>query len=257
VRPRAPDEAWPRRALAALLGRYERRIARSVDCTIVASEWVRRDLEALGIDRVAHVPLGVDLDLHHPRRRAWAAATRRRHGLPAGPLVLYLGRFSREKGIDRLLDAWPAVRRRTGASLALVGDVPGALPMPERSGLGVHLVPFVRDRHLVADLHAAADVMVSPGCCETFGLAALEALASGTPVVAADQGGVGELVRRSGAGRTFHAPDPVDLAAQLEALLDDGPATPGARGRAYAEAEHDWDVVFDRLFGVYDRLVAT
>lgn len=255
----APDGArdrWARRLLARALGAYEQRIARAVDCTIVASECARRDLAALGIDRVAHVPLGVDLELHHPRRREWAAHTRRRHGLPDGPLVLYLGRFSREKGVERLLAAWPAVHRRTGAHLALVGDAHGAFA-GRGAAAGTTVLPFVRDRSAVADLHAAADVVVSPGCCETFGLAALEALASGTPVLGADEGGVGELVLRSGAGRVFHAACPASLGDELVALLGDDLATLGRRGRAYAEAEHDWDVVFERLFDVYRRVIST
>ena len=59
------------------------------------------------------------------------------------------------------------------------------------------------DRDELADLLAAADLMVSPCSIETFGLSALEALASGTPLLGADRGGIGETIARSGAGATF------------------------------------------------------
>jgi alpha-1,6-mannosyltransferase len=257
VSPNGPADAWPRRAAARLLAAYSRAISDAVDCTIVASDVVRRDLAAMGVEKVARVPLGVDLELHHPRRRGWAGETRRRLGLPEGPLALYLGRFSSEKYVDLAVRAWPAVHRRTGASLLLVGAAQGPHRIAADPAAGILVRPFERDRELVADLHAAADIYVAPGHAETFGLAALEALASGTPVLAADAGGVTELVERSGAGRTFRANVPGSLAEEAVALLADDLGALGARGRAYAEAEHDWDGVFDRLFAVYRGLAGS
>jgi len=252
VAPRGDRESLARRAAASLVTVYSRRIADSVACTIVASDFVRRDLQRLGIERTERVPLGVDLELHHPRRRAWAAETRRRFGLPEGPLALFLGRFSPEKQVHVAVEAWREVHRRTGANLLLVGAGTSGMQVRERPGVLVR--PFERDRDAVADLHAAADLYVSPCPSETFGLAALEALASGTPVLAPDTGGVTELVERSGGGRTFRAGDAGSLAEEAMALLTMERDALGMRGRAYAEAEHDWDRVFDRLFEVYRRV---
>ena len=250
VAPNGSREGAPRRAAASVMAAYSRRIAGSVACTIVASEFVRRELAQLGIARTARVPLGVDLELHHPRRRAWAAETRRRYELPDGPLALYLGRFSREKRVDVALDAWPEVHRRTGAHLVLVGaGAAGATRIASRAGVLTR--PFERNREAVADLHAAADIYLAPGPAETFGLAALEALASATPVLAPDAGGVTELVERSGGGRIFRTGERESLAEQAIALLGDELAVLGARARQYAEREHDWGSVFDRLFEVY------
>lgn len=249
VAPNGDADTRARRAAATVLAAYGRRIAGSVACTIVASEFVRRELATLGIERTARVPLGVDLDLHHPRRRAWAAETRRRHDLPDGPLALYLGRFSAEKRVDVALDAWPEVHRRTGAHLLLVGAGAGAGRLPARPGVLIR--PFERNREAVADLHAAADIYIAPGPAETFGLAALEALASATPVLAPSAGGVTELVERSGGGRVFRAGEPASLAEEAIAMFGDDLASLGARARQYAEREHDWESVFERLFEVY------
>ena len=134
----------------------------------------------------------------------------------------------------------------------LVGAHDGVSPLANLPGVLTR--PFVRDRDAVADLHAAADVYVAPGPVETFGLAALEALASSTPVLAPDAGGVTELVERSGGGRIFRAGDPGSLAEEAVALLGDDLMALGENARAYAVREHDWDAVFDRLFEVYRRL---
>ena len=250
-----------RRGAWRLAWRYARRLDELFEVTICASEWARRELARAGIERVVHVPLGVDLERFTPARRAGAAEVRRRHGLPDGPLAAFVGRFAPEKELEVLLDAWPEVHRRTGATLLLVGDGPLRGRLRERTAdlaaggargaPPAVLLPYERDRDRLADLVAAVDLLVSPGSTETFGLAALEAMASGTPVLSADRGGCAELVERSGAGELFEAASSSALAAAAVRLLAaDGDAL-GRRGRAWAEREHDWSTVFDRIVDVY------
>lgn len=237
---------------------YVRRVSRLVRATLVASDFVAADLEREGVGNAVRVPLGVDLGQFDPVRRERRAETRRALGLSDAPLAVYCGRFAREKHLDVLIRAWPAVERETGARLALVGDGPSAawfrsLPGAER----VTWLPFERDRDRLADLLAAADLYVAPGPAETFGLAALEALASGTPVLSVDSGGVPELVRRSGAGGLYPVGDEAALAEAAIALLARDRADLGRRGRAYAEREHAWATVFDRIFTVYRQVIAS
>jgi len=98
---------------------------------------------------------------------------------------------------------------------------------------------------------AAVDLYVAPCSLETFGLSALEALASGTPVLSADRGGVAETVTRSAAGALFAAGDSGALAETAVRLIQGNLDGLGARGRAHVEAHHGWDRVFDQLFAVY------
>jgi len=249
---------WPetagrvRHAAAEFAWSYVRRLGRLVWATLAPSDFVARELERAGVERVVRVGLGVDLARFNPDRRARSTETRRRHGLPEGPLAIYVGRLAGEKEVDLLLRAWPEVRRRTGTGLALVGDGPARRQLQRRSGSDrVHWLPFQRDRDELADLLAAADLMVSPCSIETFGLSALEALASGTPLLGADRGGIGETITRSGAGATFRSGDAGALADQAEALLRGDLASLGAAGRRYAEADHGWDAVLNRVFDVY------
>jgi alpha-1,6-mannosyltransferase len=250
--PQGAAEPLPRRWLGPVASGYTRRIAGLVDCTIVASDFARRELEAIGVGNLVHVPLGVDLDMFTPARRVHSAATRARAGLPDGPLAMYAGRLSREKESDWLWRTWPAVWKRTGAHLAMVGAGPLRRMFAATSGSGGRLLlDYTRDRSALADLLAAADLYVAPGPLETFGLSALEAFASGTPVLSVNRGAVVEQVERSGAGRQYTLGDPESLIEGVDALLR-SPGL-GARARAHAET-HDWTSVFDHLFAVYGRL---
>lgn len=236
--------------------RYMRRLDQLFPLTIVTSDFSANDLANEGITRIAKVPLGVDLERFHPSRRELQAETRARYGLPNGPLAGFVGRFASEKELSVVLDGWAEVERRTGARLTLVGAGPMEHALRTHPyGARVTFVPFQPDRDALADLLASFDVYIAPGRIETFGLSSLEALASGTPVLSANEGGVTEQVERSGAGRTFVAGDAQSLAAEAETLLGSNLSMLGARGRAYAESEHAWDTVFDRLFDVYRRVL--
>jgi alpha-1,6-mannosyltransferase len=255
-----PERASRTRQRAhALAWRYIRKLDSLFQLTICASRFAAADLEANGVERIERVPLGVDLDHFSPFRRYQQEETRERLGLPLGsPVVAFVGRFARDKEVDVLIRAWPEIARRTDAHLLMVGDGPqrdylqGLADKHER----VLWMPYENDREQLANLLAAIDLLVAPGSIETFGLSALEALASGTPVLSADRGGVSEQVQAASAGATFVAGDPRSLSeAAIEMLGADLHAL-GARGRAYAEREHAWDRVFDRIFQIYRNVLA-
>ena len=256
IAPRPHAASWPRLTASALAWRYVRRLGGLVQATIAPTEAVVRELESAGVRNVVHVPLGVDLDRFHPARRARAGETRRRFGLPDGPLAMYVGRMAAEKDIDVLLEGWLEVERRTGARLVLVGAGPALRRLRRtRGGARATWLPYQRDRDLLADLYAAVDLYIAPGSAETFGLSAMEGLASGVPVLSVDRGGVAEAVSLSGAGRLYTSGDAGHLAElAVELLGQDLPAL-GARGRRYAEEHHGWDAVLGRLFQVYRRVL--
>ncbi len=256
-----PNASRPARVMrtagARLAWRYVRRVSRLVTLTLVSSESTAVDLRHAGVDPVVRVPLGVDLEMFHPRRRTRADEVRRTLGLPERPrpVVGFMGRFVAEKELEVLIDAWPEIERRTDAILLMVGAGPMERTLRRRAEqVGVQRIiwrPFEHDRERMATLLGAVDLYVAPGSTETFGLAPLEALACGTAVLSADEGGVAEQVSRSGAGAVFRASDPADLARVAVALLDSDLGALGARGRSYATREHSWSAVFDRLFRIY------
>ena len=176
---------------AALAWRYVRRLGRLVQATLAPIRAVVRELERAGVGtsctcRSAWTWIG-----SIPTRRARAEETRRRFGLPEGPLAMYVGRIAAEKEIDLLLERVArggATHRRSPGPGG--GGAGAPLAAPDQGREARHWLPYQRDRDQLADLYAAMDLYVAPCSAETFGLSALEALASGLPVLSADRGGV-------------------------------------------------------------------
>jgi glycosyltransferase involved in cell wall biosynthesis len=142
--------------------------------------------------------------------------------IPDGPLLLYAGRLSPEKqlhGFGPILEAFPETR------LALVGDGPARAELertlpPERTTF----TGFLRGAAL-ARAFASADVFVMPSTTETLGFVVLEAMASGCPVVAADAGGIPDLVEHGESGLLYDPTDSDGAIRQVGKLL----ASPGRR----------------------------
>lgn len=185
-----------------------------------------KELEEHGIERVALWPGGVDTTLFHPGRRSTAIRARLSNGHPESPLLLYAGRLSAEKGIERLL---PVLRAVPEARLALVGDGPHRVALERYfSGMPVTMAGFLHGNEL-ADAFASSDIFVMPSETETLGLVVLEAMASGLPVVGARAGGVPEMIDEGVNGFLF------DSEAQAASLVERLAGNPGERevvGRA-------------------------
>lgn len=213
-------------------------------------------------DRVEIVPNGVNVSQFRPDPEA-AAAERERLAIP-GPVVLYLGRVCEQKGSDTLLDAWAAVRAsHPDAELVIAGPLeqftsaaaPADWPARMRSA-GATYLGQVEDSRLRGLLNLA-DVFVMPTRrLEMFGMAAVEALACGTPVVASDHGGLPETVP-AGTGRLFAPGDPAALATALNAMLDDPElrARAGEQAREHAQV-YAWERVCEQLDAVYAAAAA-
>src|SRR4030095_11365929 len=159
---------------------------RRFDMVMAASRWMVDEMRDLGLDNVVHQPLGVDLARFNPSHRSdqW----RRGLGLADDAIVLvYVGRFAPEKNLQVLVDMVDML----GEPYVLVAQ--GAGPCPPR-GTRVQVLPHSSDPCRVAVALANADVFVHAGTRETFGLAALEALACGTPAVLPATAGFMDLI---------------------------------------------------------------
>lgn len=183
---------------------------------------------------------GVDLGRFTPTGPVGRGLARRALGINAGvPLVLCLGRISRQKGQDVLLAAWLRVRLHCpNAELAVVGGGPSqtALPSGPVPG-GVRFAPQVEDPRR---WYAAADLVVLPSRWEGLSLTLLEAMACGRPVVASAVSGLVEAVPAD-AGALVPADGPASLAHALIARLRDG-ALRAQEGRAARRAAESFDL---------------
>jgi len=220
--------------------RHNATTADRFDRVVTTTRFAAQEFARIGIP-TDHVPLGVDLEQFRP------ATLPSKNGVP---LLVLCSRLSREKRPDLAIEAL-RVMRRAGfpARLVIAGSGPLTASLRRRArGLPVELVGHLADRSSVAGLLGAADVVLAPGPVETFGLAALEALACGTPVVAASTSAVAELVA-GGAGRSAR-PEPPALAAAVAALL----AVPDEQRRNAARARAEsfpWSRTTDTMLALH------
>jgi glycosyltransferase involved in cell wall biosynthesis len=178
---------------------------------------------------------GVDTRLFHPGQAALAMRERLTDGHPQRPLILYAGRVSAEKNVDLL---GPITACLPGAHLAIVGDGPRRAALGETlKGRAATFLGYLRGTELASAM-ASADVLVFPSATETLGLVALEAMAAGTPVVAAAAGGIPDLVEHEHNGLLFPPGDAAAAAAGIRRLLHNRLELElmRVRGRRFADA---------------------
>ncbi|TDC36608.1 glycosyltransferase [Micromonospora sp. 15K316] len=226
----------PDRLRRTVADRLNRRSAEAYDRIVCTTWWAAEEFTRIGARNLDLAPLGVDLDTFHPDRVD--AAVRGRYADPGEVLLVHCARLSPEKRPQLAVDA-VAVLRRAGvpAVLVMAGDGPMRAALRRRAaGLPVHFTGFLPDRSAVAALLASADVVLAPGPVETFGLAGLEALASGTPVVVNAASALPEVVGSAGQAATGR-PEAVAEAVSRLLAHPEGQRRRAARSRA---EEYSW-----------------
>ncbi len=241
------------RRAAAVADRYARWVHARLDLTLVSSPDRARALTAGGVENVEQLSLGADVRTFHPGRRdpGW----RREIGAGERDLVLiHAGRLDREKRIDVLVEAVKRLPSKIDARLVLLGQGPEQSRWERAAVADPRLVvlPFERDRDRVARALASADVYVSAARFETFGLAVVEAQASGLPVVGQRAGAMTDRVDAS-CGILLPGLDPEALAQAVTGLADpERRGTLGRNARRRVEGGLTWERTFERLFALYE-----
>ncbi|HSO66041.1 MAG TPA: glycosyltransferase, partial [Ornithinibacter sp.] len=229
----------------ALLNRV---LVRSFDTIVVTSRYAEAEFAAAAVAAgcmLVRVPLGVDLMTFRP------AAGETGPGEDVLRLV-HFGRLSREKS-PHLAVATAVELHEQGVPVRLdvYGDGPHLAELVDLAGdAPVHFHGFVDDRAELAARVAAADISLSVCPSETFGLAVLEALAAGTPVVTADRGGARELV--DAASGAWARPNRVALAGAVLDLARRPVAERRLAARARAE-RFPWTTTVDSMLAVHEQ----
>ena len=219
-------------------------------------------------DRIRVVPPGVDHELFFPRDRERAKA---RLHLTDVRLLLFVGRLQAHKGPDVAVRALAeAVARDPAATgdvvLAIVGGPSGTghgaevarlMDLASALGVGERVILFPpQPQTRLADFYAAAETVLVPSRSESFGLVALEAQASGTPVVASAVGGLRYVVEDGVSGHLVEGHDPADHAERVLAILRDEKAR-ARMGEAgvVRSLRFSWDTTAAGMLSVYRELL--
>lgn len=229
-------------------------ISRAVARFAVASQGFRPEQV-----EVMHNP--VDLHRFHPVDAAARRAAREALGIECDvPVVICVARFDPVKGVDLLIQAWPEIASAIPqAVLLLAGDGPLREALDQRirsTGLSTR-VRFLGYRSDVESILHAADLCVVPSRNEGLSLAAMEAMATGLPVVATRVGGLPEVVVDGETGVLVEPDNPPALASAVIRVLADPTLRTGLAAAALSSARaYDIDTYCARLEKLYHQLVA-
>jgi alpha-1,6-mannosyltransferase len=233
------------RAVGTAADIYLRNLYARFDLVMAPSQLIAQRLRAIGHERVAVQPLGVDGECFHPARRD--ASLRAELGLPADTrLLVFAGRLAREKQIPLLLETF--ARLGNPYHLLLVGG-----EARTRLSANVTLLPYEQDSARLARLLASADALVHAGIHETFGMIVIEAMACARPVIGLRAGAIAELIDDS-VGLLADPQRPRSLVEAIAALYERDVDALGRNARARVERHYTWTSAFTRQLARYARL---
>ncbi|HEY2766492.1 MAG TPA: glycogen synthase [Pseudonocardiaceae bacterium] len=251
----------------------ERTAYEHADAIIAVSDGMRADVldcyPTVHPERVHVVRNGIDAGTYRPVRET--DAVRGLGADPARPIVAFVGRITRQKGVEHLLGAAHHIDR--GAQLLLCAGAPDTREIEAETRAAVAElssvrsgVIWVRDMlplEVIRQVLSAATVFVCPSVYEPLGIVNLEAMACGTAVVASAVGGIPEVVGDGVTGLLVpyddHEPDAFQrgLACRINDLLadPDRAAAMGQAGRKLAVTEFSWPAAAERTVAIYQQLL--
>lgn len=259
----------------------ERTALEGADAVVAVSQAVKHDIldcyPAIAPDDVHVIHNGVDAGDYRP---SGSTAVLDRYGIdPSVPIVLFVGRISRQKGIHHLLSAAPlldleaqiVVRAGSPDTPDLAEEINADVERAVAAGHDVTHITDQLDRQDLADLYGAASVFCCPSIYEPFGLVVVEAMAGSTPVVASAVGGICDIVTDGengllvpfevDPGSAFGEPaDPAGFARGLAEAIDRVLGQPSlaaalrAAGRRTVEERFAWPAIAARTVDLYRSL---
>ncbi|MEM6432841.1 MAG: glycosyltransferase family 1 protein [Cyanobacteria bacterium P01_D01_bin.115] len=220
---------------------------------LVTSTAMQSELSDHGVERVQVWQRGVDTELFRPALASRDMRDRLSQGHPDAPLLLYIGRLSAEKEVDRIKPVLEAIPE---ARLALVGDGPHREDLEKHfADTHTHFVGYLAGEELAA-AYASADAFIFPSRTETLGLVLLEAMAAGCPVVAANAGGIPDIVTDGENGYLFDPKDDNGAIAATQHLLNRGAERELMSRNARIEAEKwGWNAATQQLQKFYTAIL--
>ncbi len=242
--------------LTKVLWSYMRWFHRPLRKIFVPSTDTQNHLNKHGFTNTAIWPRGVDCSVFYPRTSS--QILKNKFNIKEKHILTYVGRLAPEKDVALL----PKIQSSLPPSIRhdvhwlIVGDGPLKQELHKNAPDNMSFAGFQSGQNL-AEIYAGSDVFVFPSATETFGNVVLESLASGTPVVGANAGGVKTIIKQGVTGHLCNQNDAVSFASAITSLLEDDEKREqmGYAGRQYA-IEQSWDSIFERLLHDYQSALA-
>ena len=188
----------------------------------VSSQFIMRRMQQNGLEKLHHIPLGVDTDFFHPSKADSDLIQKLKAGEPNRLTIFFPHRFMEEKGLRTLLKAYRHLCKNLPHDPALI--FAGTGPDIHWVQKAVHKYPhiqylgFIKSRDEMAKWYSSCDFGLALSAWETFGLSILESMASGQPIIGANSGAAKEHVHNSGAGFSIPPGAPVALIQSISNL---------------------------------------
>lgn len=225
------------------------------DITLCPSKAAQSLLKDHGIHNTGIFSRGIDSENFHPMFRN--PVYRKSLGLGKKTVFLYVGRLSAEKDLDTLGESYNNIHKLYPEQTALIitGDGPYMKKCRDLFPEDTIFTGFKKGREL-AEIYASSDIFICPSSTETFGNVVLEAMASGLPVIGADAGGVGEIIKHQITGLKFRPRDSKDLAGCMTKLLSNPVLFNSLKenGREFG-INRSWNQIFEGLMDVYQQVL--
>ncbi|MYL37923.1 glycosyltransferase family 4 protein [Halobacillus litoralis] len=241
--------------LTPLIWNYMRRFHQPFKRTFVPSIETKKELLNKGLSNISIWSRGVDSYQFRPE--AQSTYLRDTFGITKPFILTYVGRLAPEKGLDVLMKAAATMPREWHPYIhwVVVGEGPLYQPLQHSAPSNMTFTGYKNGQEL-SRIYAESSLLVFPSATETFGNVVLEALASGTPAIVADSGGVKEIVQHGQTGWICRPGDPASFVAAVEHLLRDPLLlqTMSGNARDYA-LTRSWEAVFNELLREYQAVV--
>ncbi len=243
--------------LTKVLWSYMRWFHRPLRKIFVPSTDTQNHLKKHGFTNTSIWARGVDCSVFHPAA-SYSKQLKNKYNIKEKFVLSYVGRLAPEKDVALL----PEIQASLPASIRddvhwlLVGDGPLKQELHKKAPANMTFAGFQSGQSL-AEVYAGSDLFVFPSATETFGNVVLESLASGTPVVGANAGGVKTIIKQGLTGHLCSPNDAASFAAAVTSLLMDEEKREqmSFAGRQYA-LEQSWDAIFGKLLNDYESALA-
>ncbi|QAS50697.1 glycosyltransferase family 4 protein [Halobacillus litoralis] len=241
--------------LSSGMWKFMRWFHRPLQKIFVPSLSTKQELEQRGFSNISLWSRGVDHELFHPNVQAeWV---KKKFNIQARHLLIYVGRFAPEKGLDVLMESAKSLPARISEKVhwLMVGNGPMYEKLRQNAPENMTFTGYL-DGKMLTQMYASSSLFVFPSQTETFGNVVLEALACGTPAIVARAGGVQEIVTENHTGVFCEPGDPADFVQAISQLIEDPQrlCRMSKAARSYALLQ-TWDQVFTSLLNDYEEAI--